>query len=134
MAKRLHAMGNPRYVNNFDVTLHEDLIDLPRRWKRPRVIFVNSMSDLFHPDVPLEFIKRVFATMKATPQHTYQILTKRPEVAAEHGPHLEWTPNIWMGTSVENALVTHRIRDLQRIRAKVRFLSNRCLVQFRDCH
>jgi protein gp37 len=123
MAKRLQAMGVPQYRNGFKLTTQPEMLDVPRRWKRPRKVFVNSMSDLFHPHVPLDFIKQVFAVMNECPQHTFQILTKRPEIAAEFSSELKWTANIWMGTSVENMLVTHRIRDLGRVRAKVRFLS-----------
>ncbi|MBE3570597.1 MAG: phage Gp37/Gp68 family protein [Bacillales bacterium] len=123
MANRLKAMGNPRYKNGFNVTLHHDLIDLPRSWKKPRKIFVNSMSDLFHRDVPLEFIQRIFKTMNETPQHTYQILTKRPERLLELSPLLNFTQNIWVGTSVENEDVTFRIDLLRRVPAQIRFLS-----------
>lgn len=123
MAKRLKAMGQPRYRNGFRLTLQDDLIDLPRKWRKPRVIFVNSMSDLFHTDVPLEFIQRCFETMAETPQHTYQVLTKRPERVAEVASYLPWPPNVWMGTSVENANYTWRVRELVRTPAAVRFLS-----------
>lgn len=123
MAKRLQAMRVPQYRNGFKLTLQPEMLDVPRRWKRPRKVFVNSMSDLFHPEVPLPFIQQVFEVMNECPQHTFQILTKRPEIAAEFSPKLDWTPNIWMGTSVENMLVMHRIRDLVRVRAKMRFLS-----------
>lgn len=123
MAKRLLAMGNPRYKNGFDVTLHPDLLDVPKKWIKPRKIFVNSMSDLFHEKVPIEFIQQVFKTMNETPQHSYQILTKRPERALELSNHLLFTHNIWMGTSVENRKVIHRINLLQQIPAHIRFLS-----------
>jgi protein gp37 len=123
MANRLQAMGNPRYKNGFNVTLHYDLIDLPRSWKKPKKIFVNSMSDLFHKDVPLEFIQQIFKTMNETPQHTYQILTKRPERLLELSPFLDFTPNIWVGTSVENERVTFRIDLLRKVPAQIRFLS-----------
>lgn len=123
MAKRLHSMGNPRYNNGFNVTLHHDLIELPYRWKRPRKVFVNSMSDLFHEDVPLDFIQKVFNTMRETPHNTYQILTKRSWRLLELNDQLEWTPNIWMGTSVENEDVTSRIDELRQTNAHVRFLS-----------
>ena len=123
MAKRLHAMGMARYANGFDVTLHEDLLDLPFRWRQPRLVFVNSMSDLFHPDVPFEFIERVFDTMRRCPQHTFQVLTKRGERLRELAPHLHWPENVWMGVSVENAEVVHRIHDLRTVNAAVRFLS-----------
>ena len=123
MAKRLKAMGSARYDNEFAPTLHEDLIDLPRKWKKPRTVFVNSMSDLFQEAVPLEFIKRVFETMRATPQHTYQILTKRSERLLELAPHLAWPENVWMGVSVEDARVVDRIRHLAATPAVVKFLS-----------
>lgn len=123
MAKRLLAMQNPRYLNGFEVTLHEDLIDLPRSWKRPRLVFVNSMSDLFHEDIPLEFIARVFRTMSECRQHTFQILTKRSERLKELAAELPWTNNIWMGVSVEDERVVHRIHDLSTTPAKTKFLS-----------
>ena len=123
LARRLQAMGNVRYRNGFTVTLHPAVLDLPKRWRQPRMIFVNSMSDLFHDHVPLEFIQRVFATMHACPQHTFQVLTKRSARLRDLAPHLDWAPNIWMGVSVENRRVIHRIHDLQAVPAHVRFLS-----------
>ena len=123
MAKRLVAMGNPRYINGFKVTLHDDLITLPYKWAKPRKVFVNSMSDLFHEDVPLEFIQKVFDTMNDTPRHTYQILTKRAKRLSELAPHLTWGPNIWIGVSVENESVLNRIDYLRTVPAAVRFLS-----------
>lgn len=123
MAKRLRAMGNARYRNGFRLTLHEDLIDLPRRWRQPKIVFVNSMSDLFHRNVPLEFIQRVFATMEACPQHTFQVLTKRSERVREVAEHLPWPENVWMGVSVESTRVIHRVSDLQAVPARIRFLS-----------
>jgi protein gp37 len=123
MAKRLHAMGSRRYVNGFKSTTHDDLIDAPRSWRAPRIVFVNSMSDLFHEDVPLEFIQRVFATMSECPRHTFQILTKRSARLVELAPDLDWAANIWMGVSVEDSRVVHRVHDLQRVPAAVRFLS-----------
>jgi len=123
MAKRLKAMGQERYRNGFGVTLQEDLVDLPLQWKQPRVIFVNSMSDLFHVDVPLPFIQRVFDTMQQCRQHTFQVLTKRSERLLEVASQLPWPSNVWMGVSVENADVVARVRDLQQIPAAVRFLS-----------
>lgn len=123
MAKRLVAMGNPRYVNGFKVTLHHDLINLPYKWAKPRKVFVNSMSDLFHEEVPLDFIQKVFNTMNDTPRHTYQILTKRAARLAELAPYLNWGPNIWMGVSVENEDVIDRIDYLKEVPAAVRFLS-----------
>ena len=105
------------------INLDEGSLDLPRRWKRSKVIFVNSMSDLFHADVPVEYIQRVFAVMGECPQHQFQVLTKRPERALELSAQLPWPVNVWMGTSVENALYTHRIKTLREIPAKIRFLS-----------
>ena len=123
MAKRLHAMGSDRYRNGFEPTLHEDLIDLPKHWKKPRIIFVNSMSDLFQEEVPDDFIRRVFDTMRDCPQHTFQILTKRSDRLRDLGPSLSWPKNVWMGVSVENDRVVERIRHLALVPAKVRFLS-----------
>jgi protein gp37 len=123
LARRLQAMGAVRYRNGFTVTLHPAVLDLPKRWRQPRMIFVNSMSDLFHESVPLEFIQRVFATMHDCPQHTFQILTKRSARLRDLAQHLDWAPNIWMGVSVENRRVIHRIHDLQAVPAYVRFLS-----------
>lgn len=123
MAKRLHAMGNHRYVNGFEVTLHPDLVETPLKWKKPRTIFVNSMSDLFHKDVPFEFIRSVFETMEKASWHTFQVLTKRSDRLAEIAPHLPWPSNVWQGVSVENDKVLHRIDDLRKVPAKTRFLS-----------
>jgi len=123
MAKRLQAMGMKRYRSGFGVTLHWDLLDLPFRWKSPRLVFVNSMSDLFHDGVPFEFIKRVFATMTASPRHTFQVLTKRSGRLREVAAELEWPPNVWMGVSVEDQENVHRIEDLEHVPAAVRFLS-----------
>ena len=123
MAKRLHAMGNDRYRNGFRVTLHHDLVELPYRWREPRLVFVNSMSDLFQEAVPLSFIQKVFQTMARCPQHTFQILTKRSERLRELAHQLQWPDNVWMGVSVENAEVVSRIDDLAQVPAAVRFLS-----------
>jgi len=123
LALRLQAMGNARYRNGFKVTLHRDLLDLPKRWCEPRVIFVNSMSDLFHEGVPLEFIRGVFETMRDCPQHTFQILTKRSVRLRQLAGELPWPQNIWMGVSIEDARVLHRIHDLRSVPATVRFLS-----------
>ena len=117
----LNGHGEARWTG--EIRIHPESLEEPLRWRSPRLVFVNSMSDLFHEDLPLDFIKRVFDVMNSCPQHTFQILTKRPQIAAENSPQLRWTPNIWMGTSVENTLVSHRIRDLLRVKAKVRFLS-----------
>ncbi|MFI5387253.1 MAG: DUF5131 family protein [Fimbriimonadales bacterium] len=123
MAKRLKAMGSPRYERGFKVTLHQDLVDLPKRWKQPRLIFVNSMSDLFHEKVPIEFIQQVFETMAACPQHTFQILTKRSRRLKEVADQLVWPENVWMGVSVEDSRVLARVDDLRSVPAHVRFLS-----------
>ncbi|MGO4890337.1 DUF5131 family protein [Anaerobacillus sp. MEB173] len=123
MAKRLHAMGNPRYVNEFKVTLHPDLISKPLSWKKPRKIFVNSMSDLFHHEIPVNFIKDVFRTMNLASQHSFQVLTKRPERLLELSPQLHWSPNIWIGTSVENDSVVDRVDFLRKVPGHIRFLS-----------
>ena len=123
MAKRLKAMGQRRYRNEFKVTLQPDVLDAPLHWKRPRMIFVNSMSDLFHEDVPADYIAKVFAVMQEASQHTFQVLTKRPERAAELAPDLPWPANVWMGTTVENADYLYRIHSLIQIPASIRFLS-----------
>ncbi len=123
MARRLHAMGQPRYRNNFNVTLHEDLLTQPLQWTQPRRVFVNSMSDLFHSDVDDKFIRSVFNVMGRASWHTFQILTKRSDRLLELAKTLPWHENIWMGVSVENREYVNRIRHLQRIPAAVRFLS-----------
>lgn len=123
MAKRLHAMGMKRYQDGFKVTLHDDLVELPFHWKKPRLVFVNSMSDLFHEDVPVSFINDVFETMEATPQHIYQVLTKRSTRLASIAGELNWPKNVWMGVTVESAKYVSRISDLQKVPASVRFLS-----------
>ena len=108
---------------NGRIVFDETAIDQPLQWRSPRIVFVNSMSDLFHERAPFKLIARVFDVMNRCPQHTFQVLTKRPHIAAEMADHLEWTPNIWLGTSVENALVTDRVKILRGIKAHVRFLS-----------
>lgn len=123
MANRLKAMGQPRYLQGFKLTLQEDLVDLPTRWKSPRLIFVNSMSDLFHADVPLEFIQQCFETMRVASQHTFQVLTKRPERAASLAQKLPWPDNVWLGTSIENQDYAHRVSELVNVPAAIRFLS-----------
>lgn len=123
MAKRLQAMGLERYKNGFAVTLHEDLIDKPIEWVKPKIVFVNSMSDLFHEDVPLSFIQRVFETMTNCPQHTFQILTKRSSRLLTLSEYLPWPNNVWMGVSVEDKNVLHRVHDLVQVPASIRFLS-----------
>ncbi len=129
MARRLQAMGVDRYRNAFDVTLHEDLVELPLRWRQPRLIFVNSMSDLFHEQVPTTFIQRVFSTMERCPQHTFQVLTKRSHRLREMGCSLPWPSNVWIGVSVENISTIHRIRDLRSVPAATRFLSCEPLIE-----
>ncbi|UUZ95135.1 phage Gp37/Gp68 family protein [Paenibacillus sp. P25] len=123
MAKRLHAMGNPKYINGFEPREHPDALALPFSWKRPTKVFVNSMSDLFHEAISEPFIKKVFDVMNKTPMHTYQILTKRPERAALIADRFTWTDNIWLGTSVENSRVVDRIDALRLIPSRIRFLS-----------
>jgi protein gp37 len=123
MAKRLQAMGQERYRDAFKLTLQQDVVEVPLRWKRPRLIFVNSMSDLFHKDVPLEHIQRCFAVMQQASQHTFQVLTKRPERVAEIARQLPWPRNVWMGTSVENADYVWRVHELAEVPARIRFLS-----------
>lgn len=123
MSFRLRAMGKPQYVDGFTLKLQPDALGIPLRWRRPRTIFVNSMSDLFHEDVGLEFTQKIFETMNRCPQHTFQVLTKRPEVAVGLAKDLIWTSNIWMGVSVEDQRVVGRIEKLHRIPASVRFLS-----------
>ncbi|MDP9470028.1 MAG: phage Gp37/Gp68 family protein [Chloroflexota bacterium] len=123
LSKRLQAMGHPNYANGFKLTLHEHAVELPLRWKQPRTIFVNSMSDLFHRDVPTEFILKVFDVMGRADWHRFQVLTKRPERLLELTPQLRWRPNIWMGVSVENRRYVHRIDLLKQTGASVKFLS-----------
>lgn len=123
LAKRLKAMSNPRYINGFDITLHYDLLDKPLSWKSPRKIFVNSMSDLFHEDIPVEFIEKVFATMNKASWHTFQVLTKRSENLKKLSPSLKWSENIWMGVTVESFSEKYRIDDLKETKAKIKFLS-----------
>lgn len=123
MAHRLQRMRSERYKNGFSVTLHPDLIDAPRQWTRPRRIFVNSMSDLFHPEIPLEFILQVFTTMLETPQHTYQILTKRSSRLCIIRHLLPWPSNVWIGVSVENNHQSDRVNHLRHVPTDNRFLS-----------
>jgi len=125
MARRLKAMGVDKYRNEFDVTTHPDTLEDPYKWKKSRVVFVNSMSDLFHEKVPVDFIQKVFRVMKENPKHVFQILTKRTELLLEYDEAglLDWAENIWMGTSVENNAVTHRIDTLRQTNASTKFLS-----------
>lgn len=123
MSRRLQAMGVEKYKDNFKLAIHPETLVIPYTWKKPKVVFVNSMSDLFHKDVPLAYIKKVFKVMNETPQHTYQVLTKRGDILAKYDKHLKWTPNIWMGVSVEDTRVLERIDYLRSTNAKVKFLS-----------
>ena len=123
MSHRLMLMGQPNYANDFKLTTHERMLGVPFGWKRPRRIFVNSMSDLYHKDVPEEFIRRVFDAMNRAPWHTYKILTKRADRLEELSPRLPWGPHVWQGVSVENADYTFRIDHLRRTAAHVKFLS-----------
>jgi len=111
------------FPNGFDLTLHRDRLQEPLKWRKPSRIFVNSMSDLFHEEIPLEFLQEVFDIVRQTPWHIYQILTKRHERLVELAPHLNWHKNIWMGVSVENQNYAHRVDYLRRVPARVRFLS-----------
>jgi len=123
MALRLQAMGQPNYVNGFRLTMHKHMLELPLRWKKPQMIFVSSMSDLFHQDVPWEFIQRVFDIMCRASWHTFQVLTKRSGRLLELDREINWPANVWMGVSVENKDYTFRIDHLRQIGALVKFLS-----------
>jgi protein gp37 len=123
MALRLQAMGQPNYARGFQITMHEGALELPLKWKKPQTIFVNSMSDLFHKDVPVEFVTRVFDVMCRANWHRYQILTKRSDRLLELSPSLPWKPHIWMGVSVESLRYVFRIEHLRKTRAAVKFLS-----------
>ena len=123
MALRLQGMGNPRYKNGFQVTLHEDLLDIPRSWRCPRLVFVNSMSDLFHEKVPVEFIRKILTAIRNAERHTFQVLTKRSERLKELGPELDWPENLWVGVTVESNNYRYRIHDLKSVPAAIRFLS-----------
>lgn len=123
MAKRLLAMGQPNYRNGFEVTCHPQALEMPLRWKKSKMIFVNSMSDLFHKKVPIRFIEEIFFTMNEARWHTFQILTKRADRLVQLSSRFKWTPNIWMGVTVENADHVDRIDCLREIPAAVRFLS-----------
>ncbi|WP_148589947.1 DUF5131 family protein [Streptomyces sp. WAC01526] len=132
LAKRLKAMGSEKYQADgdprtsgpgFGLTVHEDALSVPYGWRSPRTVFVNSMSDLFHARVPLHFVRRVFAVMTDTPQHTYQVLTKRARRLRQVADRLEWPPNLWMGVSVETSKELPRVDDLRQVPAAVRFLS-----------
>jgi len=123
MALRLKAMGQPNYRNGFGVTLHPHVLETPLRWKQPRTIFVNSMSDLFHKKVPLHFIRKVFDVARSMPQHNFQVLTKRSHRLLQLNDELSWPRNLCMGVTVENAKYTFRIDDLRQTSAVIKFLS-----------
>jgi protein gp37 len=123
MAKRLRAMRQPHYQNGFKLTLHQDALELPLSWKRPRRVFVNSMSDLFHRSIPDNFLLKTFDVMRRASWHEFQVLTKRAERLRDTAPRLSWAENIWMGVSVENDQTRFRIDDLRITLAKIKFLS-----------
>lgn len=123
MALRLQAMGQPNYVNGFTLTLHEHVLELPLQWKTPQMIFVNSMSDLFHENVPVDFIQKVFSVMTTASWHTFQVLTKRSDRLLELDKQLSWPENVWMGVSIENKDYTYRIDHLRQTHARTKFLS-----------
>ncbi|HEY3316132.1 MAG TPA: phage Gp37/Gp68 family protein [Bacillota bacterium] len=123
LAVRLKAMGNPHYANGFTLTFHETALDLPLTWRKPQMVFVNSMSDLFHEDVPLNFIERVFTTMRRADWHRFQVLTKRSSRLAEVSRLLPWPSNVWMGVTVEDEAAKSRIDHLRQTPARVKFLS-----------
>lgn len=123
MSKRLQLMGLNKYKNGFNLTLHPEVLDEPYSWKNPRSVFVNSMSDLFHENMPFEYIKKVFKVMNDNLRHTFQVLTKRSDVLLEYSKHLIWSKNIWMGVTVESNQFTHRIEELRKTDALVKFLS-----------
>ena len=123
MAERLRLMGQPKYANGFNVTIHPESLHDPYKWKKPSMVFVNSMSDLFHPDVPTSFIKQVFDVMNENPQHIFQVLTKRPNRMLSISHLLTWSSNIWMGVSVESDRHYDRIASLRSTSAAIKFLS-----------
>ncbi|MGW0328984.1 DUF5131 family protein [Nocardia sp. NPDC003183] len=132
LAKRLKSMGAEKYQNDgdprtsgpgFGVTIHPQALDIPRRWRSPRTVFVNSMSDLFHARVPIGFVRDVFDVMRDTPQHTYQILTKRSVRLRKVADRIDWPANVWMGVSVEDSASLSRVNDLREVPASVRFIS-----------
>jgi protein gp37 len=123
MARRLKAMGTPKYANGFELTLHEDILEEPLSWKKPRIVFVNSMSDMFHEQVPIEFILKAFNVMGQADIHTFQVLTKRSKRLADLDPFINWPSNVWMGVSVENNRYIFRINHLRQTKAQLKFLS-----------
>jgi len=123
MTRRLQAMGVEKYADGFEVRTHDSALNIPFTWTKPSVVFVNSMSDLFHDDIPLSFIQQVFSVMNRCPQHTFQVLTKRAERLEQLSPLLNWTPNIWMGVSVENDATRFRLDHLRNTSARTKFVS-----------
>jgi protein gp37 len=123
MAKRLKAMGQANYANGFSLTLQPKMLSLPMKWKKPRTIFVNSMSDLFHKNVPFDYVEQVFDVMNKASWHRFQVLTKRADRLEKLAPLLKWPPNIWMGVSVENSSYVNRIDHLRNTPAQIKFLS-----------
>jgi len=132
MARRLKAMGQEKYKNGFKLTLHPDVLNEPYTWKKGKMVFVNSMSDLFHKDVPVKFIQQIFKVIKNNPQHVFQALTKRSDILRYYDTEgwLDWPHNLWMGVTVENNDVTNRIENLRNTGAKVKFLSCEPLLSF----
>ena len=123
LARRLQAMGNPSYVDGFKVRIHEHLFGLPLKWSKPRIVFVNSMSDLFHEDVTLDHIRAIFQVISLSKQHIFQVLTKRSKRLLELAPKLHWPNNLWMGVTVESSEYLNRIPDLRLVPAALRFIS-----------
>lgn len=123
LAKRLQAMGQPNYARGFELALQDHMLEIPLRWMKPQTIFVNSMSDLFHRDIPSEYIQRVFDVMRRADWHRFQVLTKRADRLLELDRHIHWTKNIWMGVSVESKKYLNRIDKLRNTRASTKFLS-----------
>ncbi|MEO1257919.1 MAG: phage Gp37/Gp68 family protein [Bacteroidota bacterium] len=123
MSRRLKAMGLDKYKNGFELTIHPETLNVPYTWKKPKVVFVNSMSDLFHEKVPFHYIKDVFKVMNDLPQHIFQVLTKRGNILYKYHKELKWTKNIWMGVSVEDEKVLERVDYLRKTNAKIKFLS-----------
>lgn len=129
LAKRLKAMGNVRYKNGFEVTVHRDLFTRPLEWKKPKMIFVNSMSDIFHEKISDEDIRQLFEIMNRAHWHTFQVLTKRPDRLVDLSSQINWTPNIWMGVTVENTCALERLAKLKRCGAKIKFVSAEPLLE-----
>jgi protein gp37 len=128
-ARRLQAMGNPRYLNGFEVTIHRDLFEKPFEWRKQKLVFVNSMSDLFHEDIPDKIILQLFDIMNLASSHTFQILTKRSKRLVELSRKIRWTNNIWMGVSVENQNALFRCDDLKKTKAYIKFVSAEPLLE-----